>query len=64
MKEKPYKLPADLEKEYEIVGNQVVAHFPDFGLIDMRELTKSQAEDLITREFPYLKRKTTKKTKE
>jgi hypothetical protein len=56
-KEKPYKLSKDVAEQYEIVGDQVKADFPGFGLIDMRELTIDAAKDLVSKGFPYLKEK-------
>jgi hypothetical protein len=64
MKELPYQLPAELAKDYEIVGDQVVAHFPGFGLIDLRTINAAQAEDLIAKGFEALKRKTKSKPKD
>jgi hypothetical protein len=64
MKELPYQLPNELAKDYEIVGDQVVAHFPGFGLIDLRKITAAQAEDLIANGFPALKLKTKSKPKD
>lgn len=61
MKELPYKLPTEVAKDYEIVGDLVHAHFPGFGLIDLRVITAAQAEDLIANGFPALKRKTKSK---
>lgn len=55
--EKPYELPAQVAKQYEIVGDQVTADFPGWGLIDMRELTIEGAKDLLDKGFPFLKKK-------
>lgn len=63
MEEPKYELKPEVAKQYEIVGDQVKADFPGWGLIDLREMTLDGAKDLVERGFPYLKKKA-KATKE
>jgi hypothetical protein len=55
------KLKPEVAEKYEVVGDQLHAYWPGWGEINLTEMTLDGAADLVSKGFPYLKEKTTKK---